>query len=695
MESKTPELPTLKAPDTQEGTKPFFEFLISELRDLLENDSLPEEERETAFHALAKTVEKLEKEERFRSFVKLGQKLGVKLQSAKVLHAVCRFAEDYIKHFNNTIDTYDRIAITLIHASSCFEIYQITRQESFLNCSLVGFQNIQQILNFFPQLDLFLTSSHFDYEEKSSEPSTLESSVNYNTIGRAYLEAYYLSKENEHIFLAQKFLEKALYLYPTNSLFKISYAELLITLGDRTGSSKFAQKAVSLLSSAIFQTFNRFTVSPLYTRGRYLYARALEMLFRLTYCVTYFNKANEAFREIAQESPSNENLWLLWGSMLISFGIFSQNPMYVESGLDKLSFLKGKTTSPMTLTRELAVGIAVLGLYLEEPTLFQESKYRIISTLKLFPENIKLLPALGVTQLCDAIYFSDDEKFSVAISCLLTALEDDETVDVLERLFDAYLAWGMQKKSSILLKKGLAIAERLCQLRPEVFIFWRDRGKILFLLAKYMSDTPYAELFLEESLLYYSKAWELSQEESVLEAWGITLRELGALKKNKDLYNQALNFFHSLQKESRHHLKYTLELVETYISLAENLASPESAEKAVTLLNAYEVDRRDDEDVLLLLGRAYLLLSIEKDKAFSRVAEKTLIRCVEKGCLEALYPLSKLYATLGEKDRAIKLFHKALDSGSDISWSQVQQDKVFDKMNLKKVFSSALRNKQM
>lgn len=455
----------------QEDTESFSASLISELRNLVENDLVSEEEKEATFHSLSSTLDKLDKKELFRCFIKLGQELGYKLQNAKILHAVCRHAENYIRRFNNTIDTYDRITVTLIHASSCFEIYQITRQESFLNCSLIGFQNIQQILNFFPQLDLFLVSSHFQHTKKNATPSISESSVNYNIMGKAFLQAYFLSKELEHLTLAKKHLEKALHLHPKNPLFQINYAELLIAWGDRTGCTQPIQEAITILSYAIFYTFNKSLVSPLYSQGRYLYAVALEKLFRLTYSVAHFNHANETLREIAQENPTNADLWLLWGSMLISFGIFSQNPLYVESGLDKLSFLKSKAANPMALTKELAVGIAVLGLHLEEPALFQESRHRIISTLKLFPENVKLLPALGVTQLCDAIYYCDDEKFSVAISCFLTALEDEETVDILERLFDAYLAWGMQKQSPTLLKKGLAVAERLCKLRPEAFIF--------------------------------------------------------------------------------------------------------------------------------------------------------------------------------------------------------------------------------
>ncbi|EPP28082.1 hypothetical protein CP8484711_1152A, partial [Chlamydia psittaci 84-8471/1] len=87
--------------------------------------------------------------------------------------------------------------------------------------------------------------------------------------------------------------------------------------------------------------------------------------------------------------------------------------------------------------------------------------------MRAFPGNSHLIQALGVVQLCSALYFGDDANFAAAASCFKSCIEwDAENINGWQKLFDAYFAWGVRKKSVRLLHKAVDIMKRLCSLRP-------------------------------------------------------------------------------------------------------------------------------------------------------------------------------------------------------------------------------------
>ncbi len=432
-----------------------------------------------------------------------GMKYGIDKKNSQILIDTLSYIDVLFKKLG--ISSSDRLSLCSAKICANFELFSLTKDVAFLERIVKDFDVMEQLLKLHPHLDNKLGWEHFCHGGKHEEVSHSATAYVYEAIGKTFLTLYYKNREKEALVRSCQSFSKVLSLLPNRAGAHADYAECLQILGLELGKSSYLQQAIDHLSKAIFLSFNRHIDNFAYENYRYSYALAVVRLFNVTYEKEHFYDATRVLYETIQAFPHIAELWVLWGELLIRSGWLNSNMKHIEMGLDKLTSAQKKGADPVILSALLANGIAVLGLYLDEPNLFRESRTRLIAAMRAFPGNSHLIQALGEVQLCSALYFSDDANFAASASCFKSCIEwDAENVNSWQKLFDVYFAWGVRKRNVRLLQKAVDVVKRLCSLRPEVFLFWSDRGLALKCLAEATTDLAYKEIYLEESLFILS-----------------------------------------------------------------------------------------------------------------------------------------------------------------------------------------------
>lgn len=602
-----------------------------------------------------------------------GMHYGIQTRDPCVLNPVLIYIDILFKKLG--ISSSDRIALCSARICVNFELFSLTGEESYLSQVITNHQAIEQLLAIHPHLANHFGWEHFQFGISSEEYSPVSTARVYTYLGKTYLWLYHKERSQEFLVKSCRCFTTSLKLVPNQASVHSDYAECLQILGLSTGKSSYVQQAMEHLSRAIFLSFNRNFDDPAYENYRYNYAVAAVKLFDLTYEKEHFYQANRIVYQAIQACPQFSNLWILWGELLIRSGWLNSNMKYIEVGLDKLSSAQKKGGDPIILSSLLASGIAMLGLYLDEPNLFKESRIRLLAAMKAFPGNTALVHALGTVQLCSALYFSDDASFSSAASCFRSCIDRDaESISSWQKLFDVYFAWGVRKRSAFLLQKTVSVVKRLCYLRPEIFLFWSDRGLALRCLAEVTTDLAYKEIYLEESLLYYRKAWDLSQPTEILELWGHSYFLLADLQQSQKYYDEAYKLLSSIDEEKLS-FRAKLLLASTLLGKGHLVQDEDLVKKALVILNTLVKDHVDQEEVLLLLGKAWLFLFWKSNcLEAEKLAKMYLEQAVALGCSEAYYTLAKFYAIKKEVNQAWGMILRSVDFGFKITESHWLND---------------------
>ncbi len=641
----------------------FINFFISELVDLEERADIGE-----GYLALSESLLMLTRDHVviLKKIIFYGMKYGINKKNTQILIDVLVYVDLLFKKLG--ISSSDRISLCSATACANFELFSLTGDIKFLDHVVKSFDLIEQLLEINPHLDGRLGWGHFCVGGKSEEISHSSAAYVYESIGKSFLALYYRDKETEYLAKASRCFSKTLSLAPNCASAHANYAECLQIFGLGQGKSSYIQQAMDHLSRAVFLSFNRNVDNVCYGNYRYSYALAAVKLFDVTYEKEHFHQANRILYQTVQACPNFSELWIVWGELLIRAGWLNSNMKYVELGLDKLASAQKKGGDPIILSSLLAHGIATLGLYLDEPNLFRESRTRLIAAMRAFPGNFSLIQALGIVQLCSALYFSDDASFAASASCFKSCIEcDGASIDSWQRLFDVYFAWGVRKKNMRLLQKAVDVVKRLCTLRPEVFLFWSDRGLALKCLSEVTTDLAYKEIYLEESLLYYRKAWDLSHRMEILELWGHSCYLLADLQESKKYYDEAYMLLSSIDSDKQS-FRTKVILASTLLGKGRLLQDENLVEEALAILNTLVDDYPEQEDLLLLLGEAWLFLFWKHNCLESeKLAKMYLERSAALGCSQAYYSLGKLYAVKKEISQAWAMVLRSVDFGFQIT----------------------------
>ncbi len=648
----------------------FINFLISELVDLEGSSEIAE-----GYLSLSESLLMLSRDHIvvLKIIIFYGMKYGVNKKNSRILVDVLAYIDILFKKLG--ISSSDRLSLCSAKVCANFELFSLTGDTKFLDQVFKDFHVLEQLLKIHPHLNDRLGWEHFCRGEKHEEVSYLATAYVYETVGKSYLTLYCKSKETAALIRSSQCFSKVLSLVPNRASAHADYAECLQFFGLESGKSSYIEQAIDHLSKAIFLSFNRHIDSAAHENYLYNYALAVVRLFDLTYEKEHFYQANKVLYQTVQAYPHIAELWVLWGELLIRSGWLNSSMKHIEMGLDKLASAQKKGADPIILSSLLANGIAVLGLYLDEPNLFKESRTRLVAAMRAFPGNSHLIQALGVVQLCSALYFGDDANFAAAASCFKSCIEwDAENINGWQKLFDAYFAWGVRKKSVRLLHKAVDIMKRLCSLRPEVFLFWSDRGIALKCLAEATTDLAYKEIYLEESLLYYRKAWDLTRRIEILELWGHSCYLLANLQESLEYYDQAYTLLSAIDEDKRS-FRAKVIIASTLLGKGKLLEDESLVEQALVILNSLIDECPDHEDLLLLLGEAWLFLFWKRRCLESEeLVRLYLEQAVALGCSEAYYTLGKFYAVKKEIGQAWAMVMRSVDFGFTITESRWLND---------------------
>ncbi|WP_201456896.1 hypothetical protein [Chlamydia sp. 17-3921] len=648
----------------------YLGFLISELEFLVSQGDASE-----SFLALAETILMLTHDHPvfLKKIIFYGMTWGMKYKDPKVFTDVLTYIDILFPKLG--ISTSDRLSLCSARVCIHFEMFILSGNIDYIMKVLENANLIKQLLELHSQLENSLGWEHFRLGINREEISFIASANVYHIIGKSFIILYQRYLELDDLTYGIQNLSRSVDLSPNNLKMREDYAEALICAGVRKGKSLYIELGMEQLSRVIFLSFGRIEDEGDQENYRFRYALAAVQLFDVSYKKEHFQQAIQILYQTIQAFPHLIYLWEIWGELLIRFGWINNNMRFIESGLEKLASVQKKSRDPISLSGSLAAGISILGLYLEEPGLFRESRQRLITVMKAFPGNHTLVYALGVIQLCSALYFDDDTNFASAISCFQSCLEwDHNSLGSLQKLFDAYFSWGVKKKNPKLLHKAVDVASRLCDLRPEVFLFWSDRGLALKCLAEASSDVVYKEIFLMESLLHYQKAWELSFRVEILELWGHSYYLLGELQENLTYYNEAYNLLSKIDP-SVSSFKVKLILAATLLGKGSLLQEESFFKEAEAILKILRQAYPEDENVLLLSGKVYLFLFWKKNTlSLGKQAKFYLEQAISLGCPEAFYVLGKLYAVEKDVERAWKMVVSSICHGVVITEAQWLKD---------------------
>ncbi|EPP34413.1 tetratricopeptide repeat family protein [Chlamydia ibidis] len=648
--------------EKEEQTSCMADFLLAELILLKEKK---ETEFSSGFLSIAETLLLLTdfSTSILKKIVFHGTTFGLSKRSSAVLSDTLAYADILFKKLD--ISSSDRISLLSAKAAICFELFNITQNYTFLSLVSDVFIVFNELLRNNSHLENKLGWSHLEQDNKRAEISELASARVYHTFGKAFFLIFSSSHEIHDLFVSQKCFMKALKFRPHHPRLLADYADTLSMLGMKTGKSAYIENALHFLSRAIFLSFNRDAHNQEYQDYRCRYAYTAINLYNVTCRPDHLNQASRILYECVQAFPNLSSLWSAWGGLLIFAGWLNGEPKYLEAGLDKLSFAQKGDSDPLQIATYLSSGIAYLGLHLEEPSLFREGYYKLVEIMKSCPGYLPLVGALGSVQLCSALYFKDAGLFSFAISCFQSYLQfDGNNVDNLHKLFMAYFYWGESRLSLRLFYKALNIVKTLCDLRPEIALFWKYRGTTLRRLAEITSDPVYKELYLEESIWYYRRAWELDQKLVILELWAESYCLLGRIQHNLACYEQCYELFTLVEEEllsSKAKLLIGISLLGKGIILEDgNLV-----QRAIFIFDDLLGESKEDSNLMMLLGDAWLFL-FSKTRFFKcyQKSRRYLYQAVALGCTEAYYSLSKLYTANGNVDQANAMLLRAESFGS-------------------------------
>lgn len=529
-----------------------------------------------------------------------GLTCGLKQANAGVLLRTISYIQQLLAC--SDISPSDRLSAYTALASAYVSLHAITNVTEYL-CKVVScFSYIKELVENDAPLACRLGWTHFQLGGDREELSQVRTARHYQEIGDALLNLFALSKETQDLFLAQESLARACYFMPHNPQILVRYGEALQAIGLRLGRSSYIKQAKELFARAIFLSFDRKEESRQYKYSRCLYALAAVALFDVTLDQKHFAEAVDLLYQTLQEYPRENALWLSWGSLLLRYGWMYKDARYIEAGLDKLSSIK---EGPGILSGWFAHGLSILGLYLEEVSLLKGSRSRLVAVIRSFPGNAGLVYALGVTLLCSGLYFRDNYDYAAAVSCFQACIElDPENIDVQQKLFDAYFAWGVEKKSIRTLQKARRVIHHLCNLRPEGAFLWWNYGLVLMQLAEYTLNTTYKELFLEKAQTFFQQASDLGLQGMSLEPWAKAHFLLAELAQDLYYYDAAYDVLTTVPVRSLS-FKESLLLAAILFGKGRILQETQWLQKALEILNPLLSTNNESEELLLLLGKIW------------------------------------------------------------------------------------------
>jgi tetratricopeptide (TPR) repeat protein len=527
----------------------------------------------------------------------------------------------------------------------------------------------------------FIEQAIGKYEYSLNLASKNESALKeiYWDLGEAYLQLGERSKEQIDLKKACDFYAKAAKVGATAPHFWLDYGGACFQLGIRLGAPEHLNEAIHFFKGVIAETKDQKIAL---NRAWILYAHASKKLAELTHDLKDLSEADRVFQEALTTVPEEASLWLSWGELFIRFGWYYRDVSLLDKGLEKLTGLKTSECDPIALSSLLAQGLAYLGILLEDFRLIKEAEKRVETILTVGKNRFETQLAAGIASYARGCYFSDHEAFAAAYA----AFEKSKSIDsmsIISRhmLFESSMAIAELKGDKYFAKKASLAAGRAAELAPFVPLFWNNWGVALLKLHLFGKKPS---LLVEQAIEKFKRALSLSDTPDLrgLFHYGVAHDILGGIMDDEKSYEKAIDLLSQVLEKIPDSLTVRHQLALAYLHLAELNVEVEHLYRAVDLFESVVSQDNEDEAAYCGLGAACLALAQliaepnfdEQEKELNAKAEKSLLKAIELGNLEANYHLACLYSLSGLNEKALEYLERSALSHSLPSKEELLED---------------------
>ncbi len=394
-------------------------------------------------------------------------------------------------------------------------------------------------------------------------------------------------------------------------------------------------------------------------------ARAIERLYQQTHEEDHFTQANECFAAALHLHPCDGDLWLQWAQFLLDSGRRSRDEKRLNLGLEKCRQAQIYLPKDPHVIATGAQLLALLGEITESVGLLYEAEDKMNAAMDMDEDDPFLSYAFGICYISFAHYFEDPDYFSQAIEKLQWSLSLDRTLHA----------------------------------------SWHAMAQCYSALAQIDED----EESLKTAIRFHAKAEALFPSTSYLAAYAIALTQLGEMKNEPTLFEEAirrfewalsqqknalyshpewlfyyavaLDLYANYQDEEGYYLK-AIDILSQVIMvepdfpllhqrlglvlahLAELRESPEGFYRAVHHFRLALKNDPENDYVLLdwgvcLLNLASYLYDTEEKEMVLREAQNKLNAAARLGNVQAFYQLACFYSLFQQYETSLYFLDKA------------------------------------
>lgn len=411
-----------------------------------------------------------------------------------------------------------------------------------------------------------------------------------------------------------------------------------------------------------------------------------QYLFEVHHEETYFNQAEECFKEATKLHPDFGNAWAFWGYMLLYAAKLWQDVNHLESCIEKLSRLTDFADDKPLLLSRMSEAFSLYGGN-EEDLKFLNDAQEIAETATIEGPDVPYTWAsLALANLELGRYFSEEAYFQLAVENAERAIALNERVgiswhvlavakfslgeydDDLQRMHEACSAFSVASKTDI----------------GRFGYMWNDWGIALLNLADITRDKKHVQEAIEkfeQAILLHevvNPVWLINYG-SALDFWGDISDEEGYYEKAIEVLQHALTI-DPTNVQGRYHLGLAL------CHEGELSNDLSFLEKGIEELQKVLQEDPEDETAWSDLGMAYMnVAELMQDPADKEVraslydlAEQNFLQAIALGSQQVYYNLACLYSLQENGPESYHYLVKAHQSESLPPIHDLQEDRWLD-----------------
>lgn len=409
-----------------------------------------------------------------------------------------------------------------------------------------------------------------------------------------------------------------------------------------------------------------------------------QYLFEVHHEETYFNQAEDCFKEATRLSPDFGNAWAFWGYMLLYAAKLWQDIHHLESCLEKLSRLTDFADDKPLLLSRMSEAFSLYGGN-EEDLKFLTDAQELAETATIEGSDLPYTWAsLALANLELGRYFSEEAYFQLAVEHAEKAISLNERIGIAWHVLavakfslSEYDGDDLQSLSEA--SSAFSVASK-CDVGRFGYM-WNDWGIALLNLADITREKKHVQDAIEkfeQAILLHERVnpvWLINYG-SALDFWGDISDDDGYYEKAIEVLQHALTL-DPTNIQGRYHLGLAL--------CHEGECSNDLSflEKGIEELQLVVQQDPEDETAWSDLGMAYMhVAELTQDPADKQVraslydlAEQKFLQALALGSEQVYYHLACLYSLQENGPDSYHYLVKAYESNTLPPVSDVLDDR--------------------